>query len=426
MTEAEALQLIHGLPRFHRAPGLERIQRLLHALGDPQKKTRFIHVAGTNGKGSTCTMTAAVLRAAGYRTGLYISPYILNFRERMQVNGEMIPPEQLAEITEKIRPEVERMIEEDAAPAEFELVTAIALEWFAQKQCDVVVLEVGLGGRLDATNAIDTPLASVICTIDFDHTELLGNTLPQIAGEKCGIIKPDGLTVAYPQPEEVRNVIEKTAAEQRNRCVIADPAEATVQKMTLDGTDFVFRGQTYHLPLLGAHQVRNAVTVLTLFESLRETGRWSVPVAAMQQGLSRVHFPARLEIMGTQPTVLLDGAHNPSGIESLCAAVRQYLPGGPRIAVIGMLRDKDYETAVRPLAGMFSRILTLTPASPRALPAEELAGVLRKFSGRAIACGDPREAIREACAMAGTDGAVVICGSLYLAAQLRELLTESE
>ena len=192
--------------------------------------------------------------------------------------------------------------------------------------------------------------------------------------------------------------------------------------MTLDGTDFVFRGKTYHLPLLGAHQVRNAVTVLTLFETLRETGRWSVPVAAMQQGLSRVHFPARLEIMGTQPTVLLDGAHNPSGIESLCAAVRQYLPGGPRIAVIGMLRDKDYETAVRPLAGMFSRILTLTPASPRALPAEELAGVLRKFGGRATACGAPREAIREACAMAGRDGAVVICGSLYLASDARKLL----
>lgn len=426
MTEAQALQMIHGLPRFHRAPGLERIRRLLRAFGDPQNKTRFIHVAGTNGKGSTCTMTAAVLRAAGYRTGLYISPYILNFRERMQINGEMIPPETLAALADQIHPEVERMTADGEPPAEFELVTAIAMRWFADEQCDVVVLEVGLGGRLDATNAIEAPLASVICTIDFDHTELLGNTLAEIAWEKSGIIKQNCPVIVYPQPQEVRTVIEKTAAERHAPCVFADMEQTRVLQTSLHGTDFTFNDKQYHIALLGAHQVRNAVTVLTVFEVLRANGTLAISDEQLQLGLANASFPARLEILGKHPTVLLDGAHNPSGVDSLCAAVRQYLPGGPRVAIIGMLRDKDYEAAVRPLAGLFSRILTVAPDNPRALPAEELASVLRRMGGRASACTDVKTAVREARAMAGADGAVVVCGSLYLAAQLRPLLLEEK
>lgn len=416
--------MIHGLPRLRRTPGLERVQRLLHAFGDPQKETRFIHVAGTNGKGSTCTMTASILRAAGYRTGLYISPYILNFRERMQIDGCMIPAEKLVELAERIEPEVQRMTADGEPPVEFELVTAIAMRWFADEQCDVVVLEVGLGGRLDATNIIESPLASVICTIDFDHTELLGNTLAEIAWEKCGIIKEKCPVVAYPQPNEVRAVIEKTAAERQTQCTFADPAKAVVCKTDLGGTDFQYRGETYYIPLIGAHQVYNAVTVLTVFEVLRTNGSVHVSTEQVRSGLANAVFPARLEVLGAHPTVLLDGAHNPSGVESLSAAVRQYLPGGPRIAILGMLRDKDYETAVRPLATLFSRILTVTPDNPRALPAEELAMMLRRMGGRATPCIDCEAAVREACAMAGTDGAVVVGGSLYLAAQIRPLLLD--
>lgn len=422
MTEEEALRMIHGLPRFHGGAGLERIRRLLRYLDNPQKRLRFIHVAGTNGKGSTCAMTASILQAAGYRTGLYISPYILNFRERMQVNGTMIPPETLGRLAERLRPEVNAMTAENGAPAEFELVTAIAMEWFAEMKCDVVVLEVGLGGRLDATNAIDTPLASVICTIDLDHTELLGHTREAIAVEKCGIIKPGGRTVCYPQPASVRAVIEQIARDRHNRFIMADPTEARVHSVSLNGTEMTFRGAAYHLPLLGMHQVCNAVTVLTMLDLLRQEGRLILSDEALQRGLAETTFPARLEIMGHHPTVLLDGAHNPSGVAALCAAVRQYLNGGPRIAVIGMLRDKDYADAIQPLIGLFSNMITLTPDSPRALDAATLAQTIRERGGRAVPYYDASAAIEEAKRMAGSDGSVTVCGSLYLAAQLRPLL----
>lgn len=422
MTEKDALQWINQIPYIHREPGLNRIRRLLAVLGNPQKNLKFIHVAGTNGKGSTCAMTAAILRAAGYKTGMFISPFILHFRERMQINGQMVSPEQLGSLVEKIRPEAEKMAAEGEGPSEFEIVTAMGLYWFAEEQCDVVVMETGMGGLLDATNIIDTPLASVICTIDYDHTQVLGETLPEIAAHKCGIIKPDGLTVAYPQPEEVKNVILQTAARQRNVCVFADPGELWVIRQDLSGTDFEFEGCTYHLPLLGDHQVRNAATVLTLFRELNRTGRLNVSASEIGNGLASVKFPVRLEIMGRNPILLLDGAHNPSGVDALCAAVRKYLPGGPRIAVIGMLRDKDFASAVEPMAKLFSRILTVTPDSPRALSGEELADVFRRMGGKAEAYADPTSALAEARRMAGCDGAVVVCGSLYLASELRSRL----
>ncbi len=422
MTITETMAWINAIPYTKRTPGLHRIGRLLHYMGNPQKKLKFIHVAGTNGKGSTCAMTASVLRSAGYKTGMFISPFIVEFRERMQINGQMIPEETLCALVERIQPEYARMQCEGEEPSEFEVVTAVGLCWFAAEECDAVVLEVGMGGLLDATNIIDTPLASVICTLDYDHTQTLGETLPEIAAHKAGIIKENGLTVSYPQPAEVRQVIEQNAAEKHNVCIFADPGEIRVLQQDLSGTELVFDGQTYHLPLLGDHQVRNAATVLTLFRALTQTGRLHVPPESIRQGIAEVTFPVRLEIVGRAPVILLDGAHNPSGIEALCAAVRKYLPGGPRIAVVGMMRDKDYETAVAPMAKLFSRILTVTPDSPRALPAPELAAVFRNMGGKAEACATPLTALNEARRMAGCDGAVVVCGSLYLASELRRYM----
>ena len=422
MTEAAMMAWLGSIPYTRRTPGLHRIGHLLRFMGEPQHKLKFIHVAGTNGKGSTCAMTASFLRAAGYRTGMFISPYIVEFRERMQINGQMIPVETLCALAEQIRPEYDRMMREGEGPSEFEVVTAMGLSWFAAERCDVVVLEVGMGGLLDATNIIDTPLASVICTLDYDHTQILGETLPQIAAHKAGIIKENGLTVSYPQPPEVREVIARTAADKHNVCVFADPGEIRVLRQELSGTELLFDGESYHLPLLGDHQVRNAATVLTLFRALTQTGRLCVTPDVIRQGLAAVAFPVRLEIVGRAPVILLDGAHNPSGIEALCAAVRKYLPGGPRIAVVGMMWDKDYETAVAPMAKLFSRILTVTPDSPRALPAPELAAVFRSMGDKAEACVSPVAALSEARRMAGCDGAVVVCGSLYLASELRRYI----
>lgn len=422
MNEAQTLRFIHGMPRFHNGAGLERIQRLLTYLHDPQNRLRFIHVAGTNGKGSTCAMTASILRTAGYRTGLYVSPYIRDFRERMQVNGRMIPKRALCRIATLLQPEVDAMTAEGCAPAEFELVTAIAMQWFAEKRCDVVVLEVGLGGRLDATNVIRTPLASVICAIGLDHTELLGNTETQIAREKCGIIKPGGRTFCAPQTDAVRAVIRAAAIAAGNSFEETNVLHTTVRRADSHGTRFTFRGQTYRLPLLGGYQVRNAVTVLTVLDGLRREDVLKIPDFAMHLGLLRVRFPARLEVMRRRPLVLLDGAHNPQGMHALALALRQYRECRTCIVILGMLRDKDYADAVRALLPAATQVLTLTPDSPRALDAETLAETVRAAGGKADAMPNPAAAIARAKALAGRDGAIAVCGSLYLAAQLRPLL----
>ena len=422
MTESETLQWIHSMPRFHNEAGLARIRRLLAFLGNPQRRLRFIHVAGTNGKGSTCAMTASILRAAGYRTGLYISPYIRDFRERMQVNGRMIPRRALCRIAAQLRPEVDAMCAEGCAPAEFELVTAIAMQWFDVQRCSVVVLEVGLGGRLDATNVIDPPLASVICAIGRDHTELLGATEPEIAREKCGIIKRGSRTFCAPQPEEVRAVIESAARAAGNPFEEANVLHTKILRANSHGTRFTFRGQTYRLSMLGGYQLRNAVTVLTTLDGLRRDNVLQIPDFAMHLGLRWAHFPARMEVMQRRPLVLLDGAHNPQGLHALALALRQYPECRRCIVIMGMLRDKDYADGVKALLPSATEMLTLTPDSPRALDAETLAETIRAAGGKAQAMTDPAAAIARAKELAGRHGAVAVCGSLYLAAQLRPML----
>jgi len=422
MTYEEAINKITSLLRFGMKPGLERVEKLLELLDNPQDKLKFVHVAGTNGKGSTCALISSVVRKSLYKTGLFTSPYVTDFCERMQINGEMISHEDLAALVEKTFPVVEQMAANDEIITEFEFITAIAMQWFEQNDCDIVVLEVGLGGRLDATNVIKTPLVSVITSISLDHTAVLGNTLEQIAYEKCGIIKENGITVCYPdQKPEVLEVIRNTAAARHNQFILADINSVTLLSMNITGTGLEYNDLLVSLPFIGEHQVKNAVTALAVIEVLKDEG-YDIADHSIEAGFSSASFPARLELISSDPLVLLDGAHNPDGTAALADAVRKYLAGKKVVAIMGMLADKDVASATRNLAGLFSHVITLAPANPRAMSAEALAAHWTSLGTSAEAMVDADAALEKALGMLGSDGALLICGSLYLAGELRPLI----
>jgi dihydrofolate synthase / folylpolyglutamate synthase len=419
MTYEEILYRIEALHQFGPRPGLERIGKLMNKLGNPQNDLRFIHVAGTNGKGTTCTLLASVLHCAGYRTGLFVSPHVADFRERLQIDGQMIAKEELVSLADRVFPIIREMELQGDGVTEFEAVTAMALLWYAQKKCDIVVLEVGLGGRLDATNIIPTPLVSVITSISLDHTKILGDTVEQIAYEKCGIIKENGVTVSYPSQDiKALKVIRKIAAERSNRFV--DAAHAGVAEISagLGGTELLWHHVRLKLPFLGRHQVKNAATALSVLNVLREMG-YTISNESIQQGFSDAVLPARFEVLARSPIVILDGAHNPAGTAALAKTIRRYLAGRDIVAVMGMLQDKDVDTALRNLSGLFSCVITTEPPSPRALPADALAQRWHQLGTCAEPAAGYDAALRMADERIKPGGAVVICGSLYLAGELR-------
>ena len=426
MTYNEAVERINSLLVFGSQPGLERIGELVRRLGSPDKSLRFVHVAGTNGKGSTCALIAAALREQGYKTGLFISPYVLEFRERFMINGEMIPPQTLAGIVEEIYPLVETMKAEGKIITEFEFVFAAALVWYAREKCDIVVLETGLGGRFDATNIIDCPLVSVITSISLDHTKILGDTYAKIAFEKCGIIKQGGKTVAYAdQKPEALDVIRNIAAERDNEFILADSSSAESLHEGLDGIRYTipFDGNTLELSLrlTGAHQVKNSVTALCALGALRKRGI-AVSDDAIKRGFASVSFPARMELLSTEPVVLLDGAHNPGGAQALANAIRQYIPEKRRVGIVGMLADKDIDTALGMLLPLFDEIITVAPDNPRKMPAEELAGKVSSYCGNVCSFDDYTQAYEYALSRTGRDDALIIFGSLYLASSMRAVI----
>ena len=433
MTYDEAVKKINSLLVFGSKPGLERINELVERIGSPDKKLKFVHIAGTNGKGSVCAMLSSVLRQAGYKTGLFISPFVIEFRERFQINGEMIPKSKLADIIEKIFPAVMQMKDEGKIITEFELVFAAALEWFADEKCDVVVLETGLGGRFDATNIIDTPLASVIMSISLDHTAILGDTCEKIAFEKCGIIKPDGITVAYgDQPRGVIDVIKRSADEKNNRLIIASTNSVKKIRSSIDGTEFVFGSEIFNsgknidlkISLLGEHQLKNASAALHTIAALRTKGL-EIPDTAVKNGLEKTFFPARMEVLCKAPVVILDGAHNPGGTYALYDALREILPDKKKIGIVGMLADKDVKGALSILIHEFDRIITVTPDNPRAMRSDELASVINSLGVPAEVCTEYDTAFGKALAYAeAVDGAVIVFGSLYLASDMRNVILE--
>ena len=415
MTASEAIAYIENYTWSTTRLGLDRTRALLSALGDPQKELRFIHVAGSNGKGSTCAMLDAILRAAGYRVGLYTSPYIEDFCERIRVNGENIPGERLAAITERVRIFADAM---EDHPSQFELVTAIAMEHFRVSGCDIVVLEVGMGGALDSTNAIDAPEVAVITNIGLEHTEYLGSTLTEIAGTKAGIIKPGCACVCYDSAPEVVDVVKAVCEEKGVPLTPVDFARAGTLRSDLDGQVFLWDGNEYRLRLLGPHQVHNAAVVLETVDALRRRG-WHISDKAVSAGLRDVIWPARMEVMNRSPLFILDGGHNPQCAQALADSVKELLPGRKVVFLTGVLADKDYAAVMDTILPLAQAFVCLTPYSARALPAQALADHLLSRGAKAEACEDVAEGIQKALALAGEDGAVVAFGSLYLAGAIR-------
>ena len=420
MTYSEALESIHSLLSFGSRPGLDRVRELLRRMGNPQDKLKFIHVAGTNGKGSTCAMLSAILKAEGYRTGLFISPYITDFRERIQIDNEPVSEEVLTAAVEKTLPLIDKLRDEGIIITEFEYVNALEFYIHAEAKCDIVVLEVGMGGLLDSTNVILPPLCSVITTIGLDHTAILGDTIEAIAEQKCGILKKGSIAVTSSQDKRVMSVIESTADKLGIPLRKSEDIEVEVREISLKGSRFVCGSLEITLPLAGDHQIENARTALAAVEAIRSSGLLGISDDSIIKGMRNAVNPARLELLSESPVVLLDGAHNPNGIEALKAAINRFLPDTPIICVMGMLADKDIDSSIALLDGVFERVFTVPIDNPRALSPVDLA---RKFENHAKAVQpfDSREdAFDAAYALAkGTDSAVLICGSLYLAGEIR-------
>lgn len=419
MTYEEAIEYIHSINWTFCKPGLERIGELCEKLGHPEKDLKFIHVAGTNGKGSFCSMTESVLRAAGYRTGLYTSPYIREFSERMQVNGENISDAELAEITEYIRPIADAM---DDKPTEFELITAVAFEYFRRQKCDVVVLEAGLGGRLDSTNIIDTPVLSVITGIALDHTAILGDTVEKIAAEKAGIIKRGVPVIFGGEDNNAARVIKEKADEMGSEFIRVDYAKLKNIDATLDGTTFDYSFRTgLHINLLGLYQPRNAAVVLNAINTLNRHG-FLIKEGDIRSGLENAVWHARFEKVCADPLIIFDGAHNPQGISQAVRSIKHYFGGKKVCLLTGVLRDKDYTEISDMLATVAKCAFTLTPDSPRALTSAEYAEVLRKAGVPAEPHDSIESAFLAAKAAAKEQGLPLVClGSLYVYASLYPL-----
>lgn len=415
MDYQEALRYIDGVRWYGSKPGLSRIEALLEKLSRPQDALRFVHIAGTNGKGSCAAMTASILRAAGYRTGLFTSPYLFRFNERMQLNGEPIADDTLAALVSEIQPLADAMADH---PTEFELMTAAALEWFRRERCEAVVLEVGLGGRFDATNAIPCPEAAVIMNIGLDHTAVLGGTLPEIAFEKAGIVKPGGDVVLYPQSAEVEAVVRARCEALGARLRLADFSALAPEFDSLEGQVFTYRGEPYALPLLGEHQLRNAAVVLELVGLLREKG-WKLPQDAVEHGLYAVSWPARFELVHEEPAVIVDGGHNPQCAEAVAQALQRYFPAQKRVLLLGVLADKDYRRVTELLDPAADEYVCVAPNSERALPAAALGEALARFGKPVTVCESIPEGVSAALALAGTGGMVCAVGSLYMAGAVR-------
>ena len=413
MTDREAIELVHQRAWVGQKPGLERTRRLLGRLGNPQEKLKFVHIAGSNGKGSTAAMLASVLTAAGVKTGLYTSPHLWTFHERFQVDGAPISGEDLAEITAQV-------LEAAEDETEFELMTAIGMVYFLRAGCDLVVLETGLGGRLDSTNVIPAPEAAVITHIGLEHTELLGDTVEKIAAEKAGIIKPGCGAVLYAQGGGVRAVVEEACEHQGVSLAVTE--EPVVLSSGLTGQTFTYRGKgPYQIPLLGKYQVHNAAVVLTTVEGLRGRG-WDISEGAVQEGLSRAVWPGRLELARRSPDVILDGGHNPQCMEALARALRELYPGKKLIFLTGVLADKDYPAMMGEILPLAKEFYTITPDSERAMPAAELAAYLEGRGVKATPCGSVREGLELALVFLPPEDVVCVTGSLYMIGEVRHLL----
>ena len=416
MTYEEALSYIHSICWKGSKLGLDRTRELLGKLDDPQKELKFIHIAGTNGKGSTAAMLSSILEEAGYRVGLYTSPFINRFNERMQVNHQPIPDEELAALTEYVRPHADAMAD---SPTEFELITALAMVWFARQKCDIVVLEVGMGGELDSTNIIDVPEAAVIAAMGLDHVKELGPTMADIARAKAGIIKEGGRVVSYGGTPEADEVI-AAVCRARNASLRQPDFSAIVPgDFGLEGQTFSYKGwRGLRIPLVGAYQMNNAAVVLETVEVLRQRG-WNISDEAVRQGLADTRWPARFEVLRRDPVFIVDGGHNPHGIRATAESLSRLFPGRKITFVTGVMADKDVEHILGLIVPLADQFFTVRPDNPRAMDAGELAARIEAMGAKATACASVRDGVDRAIQAEGPHGVACALGSLYMSGEVR-------
>lgn len=425
-----AIERIAEFERFGSVLGLDRIRALLSRLGEPQKDMKVIHVAGTNGKGSVCKYIYEGLEANGYKVGLYTSPYIERFEERIEFDHELISSEDLEIYTDKVIDAANEMIAEGMqSPTEFEIVTAIALCYFNDKQADFVILEVGLGGRGDSTNVIDRPLVSIITSIGYDHMDRLGNTLAEIAGEKAGIIKPEVPVVMNVEEREPAVVIARAA--YKNHCVLHDVSKIKWYRTENVGYGSCFNtfidGTQYDdvvISMAGDHQIENAVTALAAIEILRKSSIIKVERQKLYEGFERAVQKGRFEVVDAEGKYILDGAHNEDGMQALVQTAGDLLYGQNVLTVIGVLADKDTERIAELARYLGDDFIVTEPVSPRKMKAADLAAKLESYGKTCYICPVPADAIKKAKEIDGDYDAVICAGSLYLIGELRSLLKD--
>lgn len=421
----ETIHYIEGLERFGSVLGLENIQTLMKLLGNPQKQLKTIHIAGTNGKGSVSTMTAAILQKAGYRVGLYTSPYLVDFGERIRVNHTPIPDNALIRLTEKIKKASQKMLAAGMThPTCFEFKTALALLYFAEQKCDFSVLEVGMGGRLDATNVISAPEVTVMTPVSLDHIQILGDTIEKIAIEKAGIIKPGSYLVSAPQEKCVLNILKEKAilcsipyVEVKPEWVTATHSDASGHICRYHRPDGISDLKSFTLNLPGQFQITNVNTVLEVIHTLIKKG-YLISVQNICQALSTVVFPGRFETLSHEPYIIIDGAHNPAGIASLRENIVSYFQDKKINLFIGMLADKDILSSMTSLLPLADTIYTLTPDNTRAMTASDLSVLIENhFNRKACPCETIAEAIEKLAY--DSDCVNIFTGSLYLIGKVR-------
>ncbi|WP_353092565.1 folylpolyglutamate synthase/dihydrofolate synthase family protein [Tissierella praeacuta] len=427
MNYQEALEYINDKNKYGSRLGLDSIGKLLSLLGNPQEGLKYIHIGGTNGKGSTSSYLAHMLEAGGYKVGLFTSPYIERFNERIQINGQDIPDEALGRITSLVKEKADIMVEEGLEhPTTFEIVTAISFIYFKEENTDYVVLEVGLGGRYDSTNIISSPLVSVITTIDYDHIDVLGDTLDKIAYQKAGIIKKNGIVISYPQKEEALEVIEEVSKEMNAEFHLCPMENIKIREISNTGAIFDYHYEkinmeNINISMLGEYQIYNATLALTTLLILKEKGLVDISEEQIREGLINTKWPGRLEIMRNNPIFLIDGAHNVQGVAQLKKAISLF-KYNHLILGLGILKDKDSSHMVELLAPMADKIVVTEVNMPRKLDAEELVDEISKYNKDILIEKDIKKAIEKTLELAEKDDMIVFGGSLYLIGEVRSII----
>lgn len=426
MNYKEARVYLDEVSKYGSVLGLESMRELLRRLGDPQNELKFIHISGTNGKGSVLAYLSTILSGAGYRTGRYISPTLFSYRERIQVDGEYIEKESLACHVTAIAAAAEDMQKAGLpSPTVFEIETALAFLYFKEKRCDIVTLEVGCGGLLDATNVITTTLMEVIASISMDHTDLLGDTLAKIAAQKAGIIKPDTMVVSAQQKSEAAQVIEDTCKEQHCTLQMVDESKISNVHYGAEGQTFSYKEwENVAISLAGSYQIKNAALALEGVAALRKLG-YALSDQQVREGLLHTAWRGRFTTLRRDPTVIIDGAHNPAAALELKESLERYFPGKTLYFVMGMFKDKDYAQVIDLTAPLARHIITVeTPGNPRAMPARELAEAVGKVNPSVEWADSVAHGVEKALAMAGKEDAVIVFGSLSFLGEAADAVNE--